>query len=69
MTGTAILNCQPTKKEVEEGTGVEEMLLAPVAILARDPNSAVIAAVTKDGGLKNFDPNRCEVLVRPFAGA
>ncbi len=60
---------KPTKKEVEEGTGVEEMILAPTAILARDPQGAVIAAATKDGGLKGFDPNRCEVLVRPFAAA
>lgn len=58
---------KPTKKEVEEGTGVEELVLPPTSVIARDPNSAVIAAVTSGEGLKGFDSNRCEVLVRPFA--
>lgn len=58
---------KPTKKETDEGTGRESILLSPVAVVARDPQGAVIAAVTKDGGLKDFDPNTCEVLVRPFA--
>lgn len=58
---------KPTKKEVEEGTGQEGLVLAPTPVLARDPNSAVIAAVTKDGGIQGFDANKCEVLVRPFA--
>jgi hypothetical protein len=57
---------KPTKKEIEEGTGEEGLVLAPTAVIARDANSAVIAAVTKDGGVKGFDPNRCEVLVQPF---
>lgn len=58
---------KPTKKEAAEGTAGEVLLLAPVPILARDPQGAVIAAVTKDGGIRDFDPNYCEVLVRPFA--
>lgn len=60
---------RPTKKEIEEGTGMEGLVLAPTAVVARDPNSAVIAAVTRDGGIKDFDPNKCEVLVRPFSPA
>jgi hypothetical protein len=58
---------KPSKKESEEGTGVETLVLAPTCVVARDANSAVIAAVTKDGGIKDFDPNKCEVLIRPFA--
>lgn len=58
---------KPTKKEIEEGTGVEDLVLPPTPVVARDANSAVIAAVTKDGGVQGFDPNKCEVLVRPFA--
>ena len=58
---------KPSKKELDEGTGIEELVLAPTPVVARDPNSAVIAAVTKDGGLKGFDANKCEVIVRPFA--
>lgn len=58
---------KPSKKEIEEGTGQEGLVLAPTPVVARDANSAVIAAVTKDGGIKDFDPNKCEVIVRPFA--
>lgn len=56
-----------TKKEMEEGTGQEALILAPTAVLARDEQVAAIEAVTRDGGIKGFDANRCEVLIRPFA--
>ncbi len=59
---------KPTKKEIDEGTGTEGLVLAPTAVVARDANGAVIAAVTRKD-LVDFDPNRCEVIVRPFAGA
>lgn len=59
---------KPTKKEVEEGTGEEGLVLPPTSVVARDSNAAVISAVTQNGGIKNFDPNKCEVLVRPFGG-
>jgi len=58
---------KPSKKEIDEGTGQEGLVLAPTAVVARDANSAVIAAVTRQD-LKDFDPNKCEVIVRPFAG-
>lgn len=58
---------KPSKKEIDEGTGIEVMVMPPTPVIARDPNSAVIAAVTKDGGVKDFDPHKCEVLVRTFA--
>jgi len=58
---------KPTKKEIEEGTGQEQLILAPVTVLAADPQGAVISAVTRNGTIKDFDPHRCEVLVRPFA--
>ena len=57
---------KPTKKESDEGTASETILLEPVAVVARDSQGAVIAAVTRDGGVRDFDPNYCEVLVRPF---
>lgn len=57
---------KPTKKEMEDGTGKEELLLAPTCVLAANPQGAVIVAVTKDGGVKGFDADQCEVLVRPF---
>ena len=60
---------KPTKKEIEDGTGVEKLLLPPTCVLAANPQGAVIVAVTKDGGVQDFDANYCEVLVRPFGQA
>ena len=59
---------KPTKKEIDEGTGAEGILLPPTPVVARDPQGAVIAAVTRQP-LEGFDPNKCEVLVRPFGQA
>lgn len=58
----------PTKKEVEESNAQEKLLLR-ADVLAKDPQAAVIMAVTKDGGLKDFDANQCTVIVRPFGQA
>lgn len=59
---------KPTKKEVDEGTGQEGIILPPTPVVARDPQGAVIAAVmTKNP--EGFDPNKCEVVVRPFGQA
>jgi hypothetical protein len=58
---------KPTKKESEEGTGVEELLFGPRAVLARDAQTAAIAAVTGKDAPANLDMTRAEVLVRPFA--
>lgn len=55
----------PTKKETEEGTGVERLVLAPKHILARDQQSAAIMAATGEKLEINFA--RMQVLVRPFA--
>lgn len=56
---------KPTKKEIEEGTGQEGIVLAPKAVVARDAQGAVIQAVTNPP-IDGFDPNKCEVLVRAF---
>ncbi len=55
---------KPTKKDAEDGA-VEELVLAPTPVIARDSQGAGIAAVVK-ADLK-IDLQRCEVLVRPFA--
>lgn len=56
---------KPTKKEAEEGAQ-EKLVFGPKAVIARDGQSAAIAAVM--GGDKlTADMNRVEVLVRPFA--
>jgi hypothetical protein len=57
---------KPTKKEIDEGTADEELILGPIAVVARNTNAAVIAAISKNGSGKTLDPNRCEVIVRSF---
>jgi hypothetical protein len=58
---------RPTKKELDEGTGVETLVFGPKAVIARDGQSAAISAVM-DGGVKDgVDRTRMDVLVRPFA--
>lgn len=55
-----------TKKEVEEGTGAEKLVFGPKAVIARDNQSAAIAAVTGPDAPTGLDMSRAEVLVRPF---
>jgi len=57
---------KPTKKEIEEGTGVEELLFGPKAVLAKDAQTAAINAVMNENGAGKIDMNRAEVLIRPF---
>lgn len=56
---------KPTRKEVEEGTAKEELVFGPEPVVAKDTQSAAIAAVMKSGA--KVDMERVEVLVRPFA--
>lgn len=58
---------QPTKKEAEEGTGVEKLLFGPKPVIGRDGQTAAIAAVTGPDAPKELDMTRAQVLVRPFA--
>lgn len=59
---------QPTKKEREEGA-FERLVFGPTAVIARDPQSAAIAAVTGAGAPTINDASRLEVLVRPFTSS
>lgn len=59
---------KPTKKEVDEGTGREELILAPVPVLANDPQGAAVQAVISNKDKAPADMTRVEVLVRPFVG-
>lgn len=56
---------KPTKKEIDEGTGVEKLVFGPKPVVARDGQSAAIAAVM-GGEAPKVDMSRAEVLVRPF---
>jgi len=58
---------KPTKKETDEGTGTEKLLFGPKPVVARDGQSAAIAAVTGTDAPQGLDMSRAEVLVRPFA--
>lgn len=57
---------EPTKKEVEEGTGVEVLLFGPKAVLAANPQAAGIVAVTGPEAPKDLNMARAKVLIRPF---
>jgi hypothetical protein len=57
---------RPTKKEVDEGTGIETLLFGPSPVVARDEQSAAIAAVTGPNKPATLDMSRAEVIVRPF---
>lgn len=46
-----------------------KVVLAPTAVVARDERAAITKATLdaqKDGAEGGFDPNRIQVLVRPF---
>jgi hypothetical protein len=58
---------KPTKKEMEEGTGTETLVFGPLAVLARDQQSAGLIAVAGPDAPKGLDLTRAEVLIRPFA--
>lgn len=56
---------RPTKKEAEDGA-TERLVFGPKAVIARDSQGAVVAAML--GGEKPIvELNKAEVLVRPFA--
>jgi hypothetical protein len=57
----------PTKAEIEAGKG-QVLALKPTAVVARDSQSAAIAAVLDNPtALVDVERSRMEVLVRPFA--
>jgi hypothetical protein len=56
---------KPTKNEAEDGKS-ERLVFGPKAVIARDAQSAGIAAVL-DADKLDVNRDRMEVLVRPFA--
>lgn len=57
---------KPTVKESEDGKN-ETLVLPPTPVIARDPQSAGVAAVMANKEKITADLARVEVLVRPFA--
>lgn len=56
----------PTKKDAEEGK-TERLVFGPKAVVARDSQSAAIAAVMDGGMDATVDRTRMNVIVRPFS--
>jgi len=56
---------QPTQKEKEEGAQ-ETLILPPTPVIARDEQSAGVAAVMEQNDKIKCDISRVQVLVRPF---
>lgn len=54
-----------TKKEAEEGTGGEKLILTPTPVIA--PNEQVAGMLACKGlDMSTLDPNRLQILIRPF---
>ncbi len=59
---------QPTKKEIEEGTGEEKLVFGPKCVVAKDGQSAALKAVLDNSGeAAKIDKSRMQVIVRPFS--
>lgn len=56
----------PTKKEAEETSALPKLILAPTAVEARDDKDAALKVALNNPVLKDADPNRINVVVRPF---
>jgi len=56
---------RPSKKEAEEEGAQEKLVFGPKAVVARDSQGAVVAAVI--GSDLKINPDKMQVLVRPFA--
>lgn len=56
----------PTKKDAEDGK-TERLVFGPKAVVARDSQSAAIAAVMDGGMDSTVDRTRMNVIVRPFS--
>lgn len=57
---------QPTQKEKEDGA-CEVLVMAPTPVIAKDEQSAGVAAVMQKKDEIKCDISRIQVLVRPFA--
>ena len=57
---------EPTKKDREELSKEEELILQPKIVVAKDDKAAAIKVVMSAEELKGKDMNRISVVVRPF---
>jgi hypothetical protein len=57
---------EPTKKQKEDESALEELILQPRIVVAKNDNAAAIKVVMEATELKGKDLNRISVVVRPF---
>lgn len=57
---------EPTKKDREELSKEEELILQPKIVVAKDDKAAAIKVVLESSELKGKDMNRINIVVRPF---
>lgn len=56
---------KPTVKEIEELGKGERLVFGPIAVVAKDVQSAAVSAVNRAGKI-DVEESRMEVLIRPF---
>ncbi len=57
---------EPTKKVKEETNAMEELVMQPKIVVARDDKDAAIKVVMGEESLKGLDKNNLQIIVRPF---
>ena len=57
---------EPSKKQKEEENKMEEIILQPKIVVAKDDKSAAIKVVMDSPELKGKDLDKIQVVVRPF---
>ena len=57
---------KPTEKEEEDGK-LERIVVEPKCVVAKTQQSAILKALMDAKEIREFDIDRTEVLVRPFA--
>lgn len=57
---------EPTKKEKEETSAMEKLVMQPKIIVARDDKDAAIKVVMGEESLKGIDVDKLQIVVRPF---
>ena len=57
---------EPTKKDRDELSKEEELVLQPKIVVAKDDKAAAIKVVMEADELKGKDMNRISIVVRPF---
>ena len=57
---------EPNKKQRDEEGKMEELVMQPKIVVAKDDKSAAIKVVMESDELKGKDLDRIQVVVRPF---